>query len=67
VKAEGAIDAADTFDGFTPRHEANMANPQDNAHDIRANEQTYGGFIGMLKWSLPLTAVLVLVIILVIQ
>jgi hypothetical protein len=40
-----------------------MANPQ----DIKANEQTYGGFIGMLKWALPLTAVLVLVIILVIQ
>ncbi len=40
-----------------------MADPQ----NIKANEQTYGGFIGMLKWSLPLTAVLVLIIILVIQ
>ena len=40
-----------------------MANPQ----DIKANEQTYGSFTGMLKWALPLTAVLVLVIILVIQ
>jgi Bacterial aa3 type cytochrome c oxidase subunit IV len=44
-------------------YEDNMANPQ----DIKANEQTYGGFIGMLKWVLPLLAVLTFIIIVAIQ
>jgi len=38
-----------------------------NTHDTKAHEQTYGGFISMLKWSLPLIAVLVLVILIVIS
>ncbi len=42
---------------------AEMANSQ----DIKANEKTYGSFIGMLKWAIPLLALLTLVIILAIQ
>ncbi|QZH75101.1 MAG: aa3-type cytochrome c oxidase subunit IV [Erythrobacter sp.] len=36
-----------------------MANP----HDMNAAEGTYSSFIGMLKWSVPLIAVIVLVIV----
>lgn len=38
-----------------------------NSQDLKAHEKTYGGFIGMLKWALPLIALLVLVIIAVIS
>lgn len=38
-----------------------------NSQDIKPNEKTYDGFIGMLKWSVPLTAVLALFVILIIQ
>ena len=24
-----------------------------SANDMKAHEQTYGGFIGLIKWSLP--------------
>ena len=38
-----------------------------NSQDIKSHEKTYGGFIGMLKWSVPLLAVLTLFVILIIQ
>ena len=38
----------------------------DSANDRKAHEKTYGSFIGMLKWSVPLLAVITLVIVLMI-
>ncbi len=38
-----------------------------NSQDIKPNEKTYGGFIGMLKWTVPLIALLALFVILIIQ
>ena len=35
-------------------------------NDMKAHERTYGGFINLLKWSLPLTALLVLIVVLLI-
>jgi hypothetical protein len=34
-----------------------------NSQDITANKKTYGGFLTLLKWSIPITALLVLIII----
>ena len=39
----------------------------DPAQEMKAHESTYGGFIGLLKWSVPITAILVLVVILLIS
>ena len=39
----------------------------DSANDMKAHEKTYGGFIGLLKWSVPLLAVITLIIILIIS
>lgn len=36
------------------------------ANDINAARKTYGQFIGMVKWSIPLIAVLVFIVILLI-
>jgi len=44
-----------------------MADSHHKSQDIGANEKTYDGFIDLLKWSVPLIAVLALVVILVIQ
>jgi hypothetical protein len=38
-----------------------------DSQNIKANEKTYDGFIGMLKWTVPLIAALAFVVILVIQ
>ena len=38
----------------------------DSANDMKSHEKTYGGFIGLLKWSVPLTAAIVLLVILLI-
>lgn len=38
-----------------------------SANDMKAHEKTYGGFIGLLKWSVPLIAVLTLLIVIVIS
>lgn len=38
-----------------------------DSQNIKANEKTYDGFIGMLKWSVPLIALLTLVVVIVIQ
>ena len=38
----------------------------DSAHEMKAHEKTYGGFIGLIKWSLPpvllITALVVILI-----
>ncbi len=39
----------------------------DPAQEWKAHEKTYGGVIGLLKWAVPVTALLVLVIILLIS
>ncbi|TIX51823.1 aa3-type cytochrome c oxidase subunit IV [Alteraurantiacibacter aquimixticola] len=38
-----------------------------NSQDIKSNEKTYGGFISMLKWAIPLIAVLVLIVLVLIS
>ena len=36
------------------------------ANDMKAHEQTYGGFIGLIKWTLPIIiAIVILVVILI--
>ena len=32
-------------------------------NDMRAAEETYSGFIGLLKWTVPLTAVVTIVVV----
>jgi len=39
----------------------------DSANEMNAHQKTYGGFISLLKWSTPITAVLVLIVILLIS
>jgi len=39
----------------------------DSANDMKSHEKTYGGFIGLLKWSVPLLAALALLVIIVIS
>ncbi len=34
-----------------------------NSQDITANKRTYGGFLTLLKWTIPVTALLVLIVI----
>jgi hypothetical protein len=45
-----------------------MANPHDTANpqDITAARGTYDSFIGTLKWSVPLIAVIAVIVVLVI-
>ena len=37
-----------------------------STHDMKKAQQTYGSFIGMVKWSVPVLALLVFVIVLLI-
>ncbi|OYW45279.1 MAG: hypothetical protein B7Z08_03535 [Sphingomonadales bacterium 32-68-7] len=37
------------------------------ANDMKAAEQTYSGFIGLIKWSVPILAVVVVLVILLIS
>lgn len=37
-----------------------------SANDLKAHEQTYGGFITMLKWSLPVVILITLFVVLLI-
>jgi hypothetical protein len=37
------------------------------ANDMKAAEKTYHGFLGLLKWSVPLIALIVLIVILLIS
>jgi hypothetical protein len=39
----------------------------DPAQETKAHEKTYGGFITLLKWTVPLTALVTLFIILIIS
>jgi hypothetical protein len=37
-----------------------------SANDMKAHEQTYGGFISLIKWSLPpIVAITILVVLLI--
>ena len=38
-----------------------------DSHDIKSHQNTYGSFIGMLKWSIPVIAVIVLIVVLLIS
>lgn len=38
-----------------------------DSQNIKSNEKTYGSFISMLKWSVPLIAVLVAIVVIVIS
>ncbi len=33
------------------------------SHDMKSAEKTYGGFISLLKWSVPIIAVITLIVI----
>ena len=37
----------------------------ESANDMKAHQKTYGGFIGLLKWTVPLLAIVTLLIILI--
>ena len=39
----------------------------DSAQEMKAHESTYGGFIALLKWSIPPILLIVLVVILLIS
>ena len=39
----------------------------ESANDRKAHEKTYGSFIGMLKWVVPLLAVITAVVVLLIS
>ena len=39
----------------------------DSVQEMKAHEKTYGGFISLLKWSLPPILVLTLIVILLIS
>ena len=38
-----------------------------SANDMKAAKKTYGGFVTLLKWTVPITALLTLFIILIIS
>ena len=38
-----------------------------SANDLKAHEQTYGWFINLLKWTLPVVVLITLVVILLIS
>lgn len=39
----------------------------DSAHEMKAHEKTYGGFITLLKWTVPTLAVATFIVILLIS
>ncbi len=39
----------------------------DSAQEMKAHEKTYGGFIGLIKWSIPPILLIVLLVILLIS
>ena len=39
----------------------------DSAQEMKAHEKTYGGFVGLLKWSIPPILLIVVVVILLIS
>ena len=38
----------------------------ESANDMKAHSKTYSSFIGMLKWSVPLLAIITLIIVILI-
>jgi len=38
----------------------------DSAQEMKAHEKTYGGFIGLIKWSVPPIILITLIVILLI-
>jgi hypothetical protein len=38
----------------------------DQAHEMKAHEKTYGGFIGLIKWTVPAIALIALLVIILI-
>jgi len=54
-------------DTAVPDDEQRSFGVAQSANDMKAHEQTYGGFIGLLKWSVPILALLTLLIIVVIS
>ena len=38
----------------------------DTAHEMKSHEKTYGGFIGLLKWSVPIIIVITVLVVLII-
>ncbi len=38
-----------------------------SANDMQAAEKTYGGFISLLKWSVPIIAVIALLVVVLIS
>jgi len=38
-----------------------------SGNDIKAAEKTYSGFVNLIKWSVPVLAVLVLIIVILIS
>ena len=39
----------------------------ESANDMKAHSRTYGSFIGTLKWSVPLLAVIALIVVVMIS
>ena len=39
----------------------------ESANDMKAAQRTYGGFVSMLKWAVPLVALITLFVILIIS
>jgi len=39
----------------------------ETAHDMKTAKKTYSGFIALIKWSLPIIAILVLLIVIAIS
>jgi hypothetical protein len=37
-----------------------------SANDMKAHERTYGGFLNLLKWTLPVVVVITLLVVLLI-
>ena len=35
----------------------------DSMQEMKAHEKTYGGFVGLLKWTVPVIAIIALVVI----
>lgn len=38
-----------------------------SGNDMKAAERTYSGFIGLIKWAIPVIAVIVIVVVLLIS
>jgi hypothetical protein len=39
----------------------------DSAHEMKAHEKTYGGFISLIKWSLPPTLLITALVVILIS